>query len=372
MSVLIPPYGQGVYGQAIYVGPQAMSVRITSPASGGTVTSPGFTVTWARTYLTASAAQNDYRLRIYDTDGATVLYDSTRTISASEQAVVPNVWDATAGATFFLRVEVTDDDGYEADSGPHPFETSWTTPVRIEGLAVRIVGDKCEHRIDLPRAVLTWLPASTGGGFTFIRYSVWRRIVPSLLTASDPTAAWVRIASITDIATTRYVDHEIPPYTTADYAVTWSASDGLDTFSSTRQSPPPVGYVEFDWAFVHDVADPTLWALFHSLEGSEDLRGDRAFDLVRGRTQPTAFIGEAEYSDLVLTGLPESFGGRAWRVIKELRSREHSATATLCVRPGAWRRRYFANIADTSARTGQVQREPSLRVTEVHFDEAVA
>lgn len=115
----------------------ALTVTISDPAGGGTVVAPGFLVDWD---VTGGGTQVDYRVRIYESDQSTVVYDSGTQASATTEHTVPSTSGLVNSSTYYIRVEVTDDGAIAGDSGFHMISTDWTSPDTITGITVTPVG----------------------------------------------------------------------------------------------------------------------------------------------------------------------------------------------------------------------------------------
>lgn len=119
---------------------ESLTVTVTEPESGGSVAQPGFTVEWdAEDDEEDPVTQQSYRVRIYDDDQATVLYDSGWVASAVQQHQV-GAWAATTGQSYYLVVDVVDTDNLQGSSGFHLFETAWTPPAQITNVTVTAIG----------------------------------------------------------------------------------------------------------------------------------------------------------------------------------------------------------------------------------------
>lgn len=122
---------------------EALDVTVISPADGATITSPGFTVTWA---FGGSEVQQSYRLRLYEDASATiVLYDSDTVPTSSQSHTMPSSGILENNTTYHLRVTATDTDGVVGQSAIHDITTSWPAPgapgnQRARGITDEIVG----------------------------------------------------------------------------------------------------------------------------------------------------------------------------------------------------------------------------------------
>lgn len=119
----------------------AITVTVTTPTDGGTVTTPAATITWTIADSSTSVQAN-YRIRVYETNDATStpIYDSDVVTSASLSTTLPTNIGLRTGRTYYVRVTATDTAGDPGDSALSAFVTNWTPPATITGLTVTPVG----------------------------------------------------------------------------------------------------------------------------------------------------------------------------------------------------------------------------------------
>ncbi|TAJ18467.1 MAG: hypothetical protein EPO65_08965 [Dehalococcoidia bacterium] len=366
MTTLVPPYSAGVYGLALYAGSPAMAVAITSPAAGATVETPGFTVTWQRTYLAGSGAQNDFRLRIYDTDQVTVLYDSGTTASASEACAVPEDWPAVEGESLYLRVNVTDEHGYTGDSGLHLFETAWTTPPPITGLTVT------PDATGLPHLRLDWT-AADATGFTFQELRVYRRMQAHTdeFDRALPAGLWVRIARPTDAAAVLYRDYTAGAGISYEYAVTQRGTSGGVTVESPKQVPPVSGTVAWTGTFLHDPAEAAIFTAVRARQADVGQGQQQATIRARGRREDTVFVGEGFSRSFDLALVSAQIHDRApYQRLRTMLDRQF-AGATYCLRIATSGEVVFGRLAPIGRTDRTVLTTPAMRFVETAYREAV-
>lgn len=336
-----------------------LTVTILSPAVGETVTVDNPTIEWD----ISSGAQVEYRVRIFEPDGVTQVYDSGAVVSATQSDTVTGGLLSTGVEGYILRVEVLNDAG-DIGVSLSTFDTVFQPSVPVTGVRLVELGDKCVATSDpeLPGVLIRWDQVVPGVGETFVQYTMLRR--------PAGTSAWTTIKTITDITTTRHIDYNFAARETNEYAVVWTALDGADTLVSLPVDPVPQASVDFDWTFLHDWADPDNWVAYFSLEQGEDIESDRSFDRLWGRQQPTLFVGEAEYATLSLTALPDLYNGDVWDDTRTLFARQRTAGSTIVVRNGIAGTRFFTSFSRLKRDLGQVQYETDTELIETYFDES--
>lgn len=351
------------YNLAMSLTQAALVVTIVAPASGSSQVTAAVPVSWSF----APGTQATFRVRVYYPGTGALVYDSGVISSSANNHTIP-VGSLEGDITgYTLTVDITTTNG-NSGSGSVTFNTAWATSVDITGLTVVGEGDKCDLLPNypvIPRAVLRWDQVVPGVSEVFTRYSVYRRI-PSV----DTT--WTRIASITDITTTRYYDYTGAAYTTYEYAVTWSGTNGVNEVESVLQSPPPQVTIEFDWTFIHNVDDPTQWVAYYALEMREPLVMDRTTQRIWGRTLPTMFIGDDQHYEVEITGLPDVHRGQVWDDLITLIDSEREDAITLCLRIGVGGTSRFCNVQSANKDDGQAQYVPHVTLVETYYTDAVA
>lgn len=349
----------------LYSTAASLTVTITSPADGAVLTSGEVPVTWTF----SPGTQQTYRVVVIDPDGSTVVYDSGAIASSTTSHTIPEGYLQTGETGYTIRVDITTTTG-DLGSGSVEVDTSFAPSVNVEGVAVTLIGDRCERSNypELPRMLVRWTQVIPSGSETFVRYSVWRAFSNP---ASNP-GAWERVGSIDNIATTSFEYAGCPPFAPVWFAVTWTAIDtNGDSLTSVRQSPAPSATIRFDWCFIHDPADLDNFVAFYSFDVTEERTEDQAFGRAAGRDVPTKFIGEADGLELSLDGLPDLQRGQLWARLMTLRAAERAGTV-FCVRVGRLGLRFFGNLNSAPRRAGsQEQEQTSVDLIETYYSEAV-
>lgn len=115
----------------------APTITVTTPAVDEVRSSSSMTVEW--TFSGGSGTQGNYRVRIYDDDGSTVLYDSgtlagTAIAHTIEAGVIQN------GGAYYAEVTADDTLDQSGSSGLIPFTASFTPPASVADLTATAVG----------------------------------------------------------------------------------------------------------------------------------------------------------------------------------------------------------------------------------------
>lgn len=335
-----------------------LTVTILAPEAGEIVTVDDPVIEWAL----ASGTQVRRRVRIFDPDGVTTVYDSTTDTTATLQEQVTAGLLETGVEGYILRVEVENDEGL-IGVALQVFSTVFQPSVAIEGVRLTELGDKCNvgSVVELPGVEVRWTQVVPAVGEQFQSYRVLRR-------ASGETA-WTTIATITDITQTRHTDYNFRARETNEYTVIWTVLDGTEVLVSLPVDTPRAT-VDFDWTFLHDWADPENWVCFFSFEQSQGVEADRQFDRLWGRQAPTAFIGPAEYETIGIDGLPDVYRGGVWDDTRSLFARQRTDGATIVFRNGIAGTRFFCSFAELDRSLGQRQYEPRTELIETNFDES--
>lgn len=220
----------------------------------------------------------------------------------------------------------------------------------------------------LPHLLVEWDPYAEAD--VFVQYNIYRR------EAGETT--YTRIATETTEATTTYRDYKVASRTVYEYAVTVSATIGADTLESDKQDPPVNGGPFcFEFIFLHDVPVPaTNFAQVFSLDSSQRRQQDLNVRPVWGRQQPTAFVGEAEFAEFTINGLPQQHtgiqpGDIVWDDLIALQTLQRTTGSVLCLRLGFSGELFFGTLVRVSRRNAQQTNVPAFEFVETFFDEAV-
>lgn len=218
------------------------------------------------------------------------------------------------------------------------------------------------QNVILPRIRISW--ATPTGSGTFVAFAVYRKI------AGAADSAYVRIAIVIDETVLLYDDYAAAPYTSYQYAVTQHRSISGDVTES--EFPDPVeAMLKFNWTYIHDAANPESFVLLFGFNSQETVVQDVQVKAAWGRSAPTAFIGELNYSTLRLSGLPDVHRGPVWEALRALAALQETAGITLCLRNGVAGTRYFGTITGFNRRSDQGMYAPDVDFSETAYEEAV-
>lgn len=216
------------------------------------------------------------------------------------------------------------------------------------------------QKIVLPYAQIAWDIGIVTGG-TFVRYNVLRRFAGE--------TAYTRIATIADINTLTFRDYAITPRKVGQYYITQTVNISGELIDSLPSEVTEV-VVNFNWAYLHSMLDPSQYVVFFTLDIGEDVQQEVQLRTAWGRSAPTAFIGEADYLNFHISGLPDIIRGTVWAV-RDLASLQVTDAAVYCLRLGIEAERHFVNITNLSRRIGNLDYQPDMAVSEVFYEEAV-
>ena len=183
---------------------------------------------------------------------------------------------------------------------------------------------------------------------------------------------WIRAAKITDQNYPRYDDYLIDGGRTYEYTVTVGATVVGATLESDKQSPPITSSLSFTGLRLHDIADPTKYAEISADGFNVDVQQDIEYIRARGRKQPTAQVGEFEFSEISINGTIHTHADREqWTALRNLVARQRANGSVLCLRSGNHPERYFCQAAPVQRGDKVGVFGMSLSLTEVYYDEVV-
>lgn len=360
----------------LYIGQQTLQVTMITPTEGAVMTDAAVPVQWTF----APGTQATYRVRVWADAAQTILaYDSTVVSSGVNSHVIPE-GSLVSGLTYYLQVDITTTAPQSGQSALIEFTTAFTPSVAVTGLVLATVGDRCElprsGGLAPPAVPLRWSQVVPAGDETFVRYSVWRRRRRSPWRDPDGSDAWVRIASIGDIATVTYTDTAPWTFTVMEYAVTWTAFDTTanEQRSSARQDPAPTARIENEFIYLHDVSAPARYLAFFSDRATVQEIQDIAERVFWGRQRPSLFVGDVQTHRLQISAAPDIARGGLWPELRDLRTRQRTDAATLCLRIGSMGEegRFFCGVVAGGRANAQATYEMNVDLVEVEYSEAVA
>lgn len=225
----------------------------------------------------------------------------------------------------------------------------------------------------LPGNVLQWVPVVPGPAQTFVQYHVKRRRAAhaDAFGRAVPAGPYVRIAVIDDLSVHAYTDHHTGSGVGHEYALTWTASVSGDLLESDEQAGPPASAATWHGAFVHDPADPVVYATVLAREVGVEQRQQQAALRVRGRREDTMFVGEGFGRTYELGLAPSVISDRtAYDRLRAMLDRQF-AGAAYCLRIGHSGEVVFGRLdaLRRQDRTGLAL--PAVRFHESHYREAV-
>jgi hypothetical protein len=333
-------------------------VGITEPDPGDTITDAAFTVTWE----TKPGGQTSYRVVIStDSSGTPVIYD-TGVIAGADMQHSVSAGVLPSPESLYIKVYVT----VGALSGASDwvaFDTNFAAAQNVTGVTVR----EFDCRIDptgLPYVLVRWTKVVVTGLENFIQYDIRRRV-------SGSGDEFIRIGVVEDEDTLEYKDYTAAPWVTYDYTVVYEATTGSSTLISVNQSPPQFAMLQFDHVYLHEPSSATFLLLYTD-DVSVDVRDEVVFNQPWGQSSPNAYFGEVNTHEInirldsqVLTDQ------RIWTQLAELRRLQREEGATLCLRLGRGRERYFVTLLGPSKKQSRYEYETDLRLQETYYVEAL-
>lgn len=344
---------------------QALTLlEITTPSENARVSAATFTAAW-----TFNAIQDQYRAQIFDNEDAGTedepVWDSGWTVSGTQSASL-----ATSGLVsngiYYLKLFAHAADGEEGESELVPFYYALPTGANVEGLRVRPLPKCNPSPLDLPGNMLTWTEAVETGDEEFLCYEVQRREAGS-------DKQYERIARIADGERLHYLDVNAAPGVEYEYVVLFYADDSTPkTLLSMPQDPAPRSRVDFDFIYLHEVAEPKRFFRAQSHEGSVLVNADISYAQAWGNTKPTLFVGEAQWHTIILPGLDRARNNPTlWRAMRAVFERQSTDPSTLCLRLGYDRERYFVGWDKLSKALNVRSFTEYIQLTEVEFSEDI-
>ena len=339
-------------------------VSVTSPAAGcPTFTNANINITWD----ISQGIQASFRVQVYrDNLGSQLVYDSgVQTGSVGSWFIPPGALPAPE--TLYVRVSVTNTDGGSGSSSFVCFNTSFPTSVNVSGVTVRSVGG-CDNPEVLPGIKVSYSQVAPGGGETFSRYGIRRRMAGE--------TNFILIAEVDSITSLSYIDYNVMPRQRYEYAVIWIAKSGTASFLiSANQANNPGSQVDFEFNFLHTAninsADPDFrWLRVDSWEASVQVSQDIKLVQPWGRDLPTVHVGQAlgtkvniPLHDRLLTDTV------FWKKITEMILAQRDSAAVLCLRFGRGRQIYFGIISNSTRSSTQKMYSTQLELSESFYDQ---
>ncbi|MBM4414895.1 MAG: hypothetical protein FJ035_01190 [Chloroflexi bacterium] len=346
---------------------RALVVTLDAPAESEVLTSPTFLVEWSLAFNPPSSApvQSDYRVVVYAADQMTVVYDSGQIASATQSHAVSGSY-VVNNQTYYLQVEVTDEDQLFAISPLREVTTSWPPPATITGLTVTPVSS-------LPGLLVSWDAAEPTIDEAFVQYSVKRRRAAYTDAFGRAIAAttYVRIAVLDDIDGTVFTDHHTGSGVEHEYAVTWTANVSGDVLESEEQEPPVAGTVSWSGGYLHDPADPSVYTAVLVREAGVEQQQEQTTLRARGRREDTLFVGEGFQRAYEVTPANDPIRDRgAWDRLRAMLDRQFSG-ASYCLRIAYSGEVVFGRLESLRVQDRTALTQPAFKFSETHYEEAV-
>lgn len=334
-----------------------LTVTITSPTEAQVITTAAPVVTWTF----SPGTQLNRRIRIYRV--GVLVHDSGVLATSSQSYTVP-VGAITNNNTYTMIVDIVTTDGIPGQSSVRTFSTSFATAANVTGVTVTPIGG-CKAPTVLPKILVNWVQVVPGGGETFVRYEIWRRI--------GGATAWQVIKHETVIGVTTYNDLTPNSREVYQYAVVYVATAAGSTLFSSIQSPSPIGWIEFDHLWLHVVGDSSTALRFESHQASQSREQEINFLRPWNRAAPTAHIGQLEQNVFSVSGLEIPLALKSkWAKLLTLQRQQRESSAVICARFGVAGTKAFCSLTRVSRDLNVSLQGQSVDLAETHYSEEIA
>lgn len=341
-----------------------LEVTITSPTEAQVVTTAAPTISWTF----SPGSQTNRRVRIYADALLTTLQHDSGVLGTSTQSYTVPAGSIFNGQTYYAIVDITTTTGIPGQSDVRSFSTSFVPSVQVTGLTTQMLGSGCNQvgaPTMLPRVRLRWTQVVPGGGETFVRYEIHRRI--------GGETAWTTIAHVAAVATVTYDDATAEPFEVYEYSVVWVATAAGFTLISNETSPPVQGYIEFDHIWLHDVDEIASSVRLHSFSVREDINQEQEYLRSWGRQREAVHIGSQQSASISIDGSAlRAKDPIEWRKLQALLTRQRTSASVLCLRYGIPRMKYYVVLSTLGRSIGQGEQTQSITLREIQHEEAVS
>lgn len=240
-------------------------VSISSPATGGVVSTATPTITWI-TSMTAGRTQAQYKVDIIN-NGTSALLASSGFLAGTATTWTPSAPAVSVGPTFAVTVTVIDNTGLTG-TDTNTFTSDYVAPTTatfsLNGTNYPATG----------RNSLDWSGATADG--TFVAWRVYRRNVGDL--------PWTLLSEFTDVAVRTYNDYTAPSQVAVQYAVVQAVENFGVTIEGNYVGQTTVGTLTKYMLLCP--ADDSLNMILHEVNGEsfEDEQEMAAVEIIgRGR-----------------------------------------------------------------------------------------
>ncbi|MCL6454375.1 MAG: hypothetical protein K6T78_12255 [Alicyclobacillus sp.] len=300
----------------------APTVTLTTPSSGGSVSTSSITAQWSYSDP-ASNAQQSFQVQLLASDDATVLWDSGTVNGTGNQMTVQYTLANTT--TYHLRVRATSSKGITSAWADNSFTTSFTPPAQA---GVTVYANSGSARVE----ITINNPTPSGTQPTVSYNDLYRR--------NSGTSSWTRIATQLPPSVT-YNDYATASGQAYDYKVTSYGSNGTQIDSTVVSTSGITLSTTGLW--VHDVQDPEGTIINLRYYNASNQTTDGSVPQSRqwtptatslqfaGRNRPVIEFGEQETFSLTYAQIVMLATDEQWPVLEQLIRVNKS---TLCFRDG--------------------------------------
>jgi hypothetical protein len=338
----------------LIAGGSGVTVTITSPTTGSTITTPSITVNWTST--PTSVAYRVYITRVSDN---VIVLDTGYRVASISAAAIDGLYE---DGEYYVAVSVYNLAG---DEDPDAVQITWSGQSfwQVSNLTAVAVGMKGKQDTKvLPRVILTWSHSSLNANSTA---RVWR---------SEDGGDYIMIATG---AQSGFEDATVVSGSSYTYFVVPTMDD-----SKLRKSNiSNLVRADFEHCFIHAVQGPlsgvttanardATFVRFESWEHEESIQTDFDVRAVAGRRTPLAKFGENNSRKFSLRGLPqERQNGYLIAQLTELLRLQSEEQYTLCMRIGRDKSKIFGAFGAVTVASTQVTATASIDFVETFYSE---
>ncbi len=226
--------------EVTFVYAEGPTVTVTSPAASATITTASLLVEWT------TSDQAKKRVYLYDSTGATEIYDSGEIVSATGSHTIPSGYYHN-DTSYQLVVWVEDTTPLTGQSNAVLFDVDYTEPDAVTNFAAIAVGIGNDPNGWTTAIRLTW-DATDYGTDVWQRYEIVRSAASGVDTAE---ILWQSLTSPTQITVTDYTPANGIEYT---YTIRQITKSGLDELESVAVSATATA--SFGGVVLCDVSNP--------------------------------------------------------------------------------------------------------------------
>lgn len=215
--------------------------------------------------------------------------------------------------------------------------------------------------MSLPVALVRWAEPAYPSSGVWDHYNVYRTL---------PGETAVRIATITAHGQVSYYDYTAPSRRAVTYNITQVVllnGSYVESAAATATST-----LNFQNAFLHNVADPNSYVQLREETISIAIHGAIEYFQVAGRRAPVALVGEAWWAQIQITDTPRELTHPLRYDLQKLCKQQLESAAIFCLRLGYSGDRFFVIFADGISLADDLAfYKASINLTQIDYDDSV-